>query len=76
MPRPYWKGYLRLSLVTCPIELFPATSQSEKTRFHQINAQTGHRLRQQMIDEETGRGRFKAQRTWLRTQQGKICADR
>jgi len=55
MPRAYWKGYLRLSLVTCPIELFPATSQSEKTHFHQINTRTGHRLRQQMVDEETGR---------------------
>ena len=53
--RAYWKGYLRLSLVTCPIELFPATSQSEKTHFHQINTQTGHRLRQQMVDEETGK---------------------
>ncbi len=55
MPRAYWKGYLRLSLVTCPIELFPATSQSEKTHFHQINTRTGHRLLQQMVDEETGR---------------------
>jgi DNA end-binding protein Ku len=55
MPRAYWKGYLRLSLVTCPIELFPATSQVEKTHFHQIDTQTGHRLRQQMVDEETGR---------------------
>ena len=55
MPRAYWKGYLRLSLVTCQIELFPATSQAEKTNFHQINTQTGHRLRQQMVDEETGR---------------------
>ena len=55
MPRAYWKGYLRLSLVICPIELFPAISQSEKTHFHQINTQTGHRLRQQMIDEEMGR---------------------
>jgi DNA end-binding protein Ku len=55
MPRAYWKGYLRLSLVTCPIELFPATSQAEKTHFHQINTSTGHRLRQQMIDEQTGR---------------------
>jgi DNA end-binding protein Ku len=55
MPRAYWKGYLRLSLVTCPIELFPATSQADKTHFHQINTQTGHRLRQQMVDEETGR---------------------
>jgi DNA end-binding protein Ku len=55
MPRAYWKGYLRLSLVTCPIELFPGTSQAEKTHFHQINKHTGHRLRQQMVDEETGR---------------------
>jgi DNA end-binding protein Ku len=54
MPRAYWKGYLRLSLVTCPIELFPATSQAEKTHFHQINTETGNRLRQQMVDEETG----------------------
>jgi len=54
MPRAYWKGFLRLSLVTCPIELFPATSQAEKTHFHQINTRTGHRLRQLMVDEETG----------------------
>ena len=54
-PRAYWKGHLRLSLVTCPIELFPATSESEKTHFHQINRKTGHRLRQQMVDEETGK---------------------
>src|SRR5438105_5608230 len=53
MPRAYWKGYLRLSLVTCPIELFPASSEAEKTHFHQINKHTGHRLRQQMIDEKT-----------------------
>jgi DNA end-binding protein Ku len=54
-PRAYWKGYLRLSLVTCPVELFPATSQAEKTHFHLINTRTGNRLRQQMVDEETGR---------------------
>jgi Ku protein len=53
--RPYWKGYLKLSLVSCPVALYPASSQSEKTRFHQINRQTGNRLRQQMVDEETGR---------------------
>jgi DNA end-binding protein Ku len=53
--RAYWKGYLRLSLVTCPIELFPATSQAEKTHFLQINTRTGHRLRQPMVDEETAR---------------------
>jgi Ku protein len=46
---------LRLSLVSCPIELFPAISQAEKTHFHQINRKTGNRLRQQMVDEETGR---------------------
>jgi len=55
MPRAYWKGFLRLSLVTCPIELFPASSQAEKTHFHQINKKTGNRLRQQMVDEDTGR---------------------
>jgi DNA end-binding protein Ku len=54
-PRAFWKGYLRLSLVSCPIELYPATSQAEKTHFHQINRKTGNRLRQQMVDEETGK---------------------
>lgn len=54
-PRPYWKGVLRLSLVTCPIALYPATTQREKTHFHQINTKTGRRLRVQMVDEQTGR---------------------
>ena len=54
-PRPYWKGYLRLSLVTCPIELYLATTQAEKTHFHQINKKTGNRLHQQMVDDETGK---------------------
>src|SRR6476660_7502982 len=53
--RAYWKGYLKLSLVTCPIALYPASSQAEKTHFHQINRKTGNRLRQQMIDEVTGK---------------------
>lgn len=53
--RVYWKGSLKLSLVTCPIALYPASTQSEKTHFHQINTKTGHRLRQQMVDERTGR---------------------
>src|SRR5512132_1881015 len=44
-----------LSVVVCPVALFPASSQSEKTRFHQINRKTGNRLRQQMVDEQTGR---------------------
>jgi Ku protein len=54
-PRAYWKGSLKLSLVTCPIALYPASTQAEKTHFHQINTKTGNRLRQQMIDSETGR---------------------
>jgi DNA end-binding protein Ku len=54
-PRPYWRGYLRLSLVTCPVLLYSAITQAEKTHFHQINKRTGNRLRQQMIDEETGK---------------------
>lgn len=53
--RAYWKGYLKLSLVTCPIALYPASSLAEETRFHQINRKTGNRLRQQMVDEETGK---------------------
>jgi DNA end-binding protein Ku len=44
--RAYWKGYLKLSLVTCPIALHPASSQAEKTHFHPINRKTGNRLRQ------------------------------
>jgi Ku protein len=54
-PRPYWRGYLRLSLVTCPILLYPATTQAEKTHFHMINKRTGNRLHQQMVDAETGK---------------------
>lgn len=53
-PRAYWKGYLRLSLVSCPIQLFPATSEREKIRFHQLNRETGNRVRYRKVDEETG----------------------
>lgn len=53
-PRAYWKGSLKLSLVTCPVVLYPASTLVEKTRFHMINRETGHRLRQQMVDPETG----------------------
>jgi DNA end-binding protein Ku len=53
-PRPYWKGYLKLSLVSCPVALFPASSRSERIALHQINKRTGNRLRQQMVDEQTG----------------------
>jgi DNA end-binding protein Ku len=52
-PRPYWKGYLKLSLVSCPIALYSATSAGERVAFRQINKKTGNRLRQQLIDEGT-----------------------
>jgi len=54
-PRAYWKGYLRLSLVSCPIALFPATSEREKIRFHQINKGTGNRIKYKKVDADTGR---------------------
>jgi DNA end-binding protein Ku len=53
-PRAYWKGYLRLSLVSCPIALFPATSEREKISFNQINKETGNRVRYRKVDAETG----------------------
>src|SRR6267154_1608566 len=51
--RPYWKGYLKLALVSCPIALHAACSTSECIAFRQVNKATGHRLPQQLIDEET-----------------------
>ena len=51
--RPYWKGYLKLALVSCPIALHAACSTTERISFRQINKATGNRLRQQLIDEET-----------------------
>jgi DNA end-binding protein Ku len=53
-PRANWKGFLRLSLVSCPIALYPASSLSEKVSFNRINRKTGNRLKQQNIDSETG----------------------
>jgi DNA end-binding protein Ku len=51
--RPYWRGYLKLSLVSCPIALYTGTSSTERVSFRQINKKTGNRLRQQLIDEVT-----------------------
>ena len=51
--RPYWKGYLKLSLVSCPIALYTGTSSTERVSFRQINKKTGNRLRQQLVDEVT-----------------------
>lgn len=53
-PRAYWKGYLKLSLVSCPIQVFPATSEREKVRFHQLNRNTGNRIRYVKVDAESG----------------------
>jgi DNA end-binding protein Ku len=52
--RAYWKGTLKLSLVSCPVLLYPATTSIDKTRFHMINKETGNRLKQQMVDADTG----------------------
>src|SRR5579883_1799646 len=53
-PRANWKGFLRLSLVTCPVALYSATSESEKVSFNQINKKTGHRIKYAKVDAETG----------------------
>jgi len=54
-PRAYWKGFLRLSLVSCPIALYPATSEREKIHFHQLNRKTGNRIQYKKVDSDTGR---------------------
>src|SRR6201985_141956 len=53
-PRANWKGFLRLSLVTCPVALYPATSESEKISFNQLNKATGHRIKYLKVDADTG----------------------
>src|SRR6476660_1552648 len=53
-PRAYWKGYLKLSLVSCPIALFPASSEREKIIFHPLHKQTGNRIKYRKVDAETG----------------------
>src|SRR5258708_6203672 len=52
-PRAYWKGYLKLSLVSCPVQLFPAISEREKIRYHQINRKTGNRIKYCKLDAVT-----------------------
>jgi DNA end-binding protein Ku len=53
-PRPNWKGYLKLSLVSCPVALFPATTTSERVSFRTLNRATGNRVKRQFVDEQTG----------------------
>src|SRR5499427_6774388 len=54
MPRASWSGFLRLSLVSCPVSLVPATTEAKRIRFNQLNAKTGNRVQQQLIDSKTG----------------------
>jgi DNA end-binding protein Ku len=53
--RPAWNGYLKLSFVSCPIALYPATSAAERLSFRQVNRRTGHRLKQKLVDSVTGK---------------------
>ena len=53
-PRSFWKGYLMLSLVTCPVTMMPATSEAERVRFHTLNARTGNRVVSQLVDAVSG----------------------
>jgi DNA end-binding protein Ku len=52
--RAYWKGFLKLSFVSCPIALYPATSAAERLSFRQVNRRTGHRLKHKLVDSVTG----------------------
>jgi DNA end-binding protein Ku len=54
MPRASWSGFLRLSLVTCPVYLSPATTESKRIRLNQLNAETGNRVLQRLFDSKTG----------------------
>ena len=53
-PRSFWKGYLKLSLVTCPVAMMPATTDNDKVRFHTLNAKTGNRVISQYVDAVSG----------------------
>lgn len=54
-PRPYWKGYLKLSLVTCPVQMMPATSENEKVRFRTLNRVTSNPVTSHYVDSVTGK---------------------
>ena len=54
-PRTFWKGYLKLSLVTCPVAMTPATGEGNRLRFHTLNRATGNRVVQQSVDAGTGK---------------------
>ena len=52
-PRSFWKGYLKLSLVTCPVAMMPAITEGERVRFHTLNRITGNRIQSRYVDAET-----------------------
>jgi DNA end-binding protein Ku len=54
LPRAYWNGFLKLSFVSCPVSLYPATTAAERVSFRQVNRRTGHRLKHQLVDSITG----------------------
>jgi DNA end-binding protein Ku len=54
-PQSFWKGYLKLSLVTCPVAMVPATSEAEKVNFHLVNRSSGNRVQSRCVDVETGK---------------------
>ena len=54
MPRPSWKGYLKLSLVSCGVALYNASSSSERVSFNTLNRKTGNRLKQNLVDSVSG----------------------
>jgi DNA end-binding protein Ku len=54
-PRPFWKGYVKLSLVTCPVAMTPAVTEIEKVRFHTLSRKTGNRVVSRYVDAESGK---------------------
>ena len=54
-PRPYWKGYLKLSLVTCPVQMEPARTAAETLSLHTINRKTGNRIESRYVDADSGK---------------------
>ena len=83
--RPYWKGYIKLALVSCPIAIYTASSSGERVAFRQLNKKTGNRLRQQLVDDVTrepveaadkGRGYEYAKNAYLLIEDEEIEFDR
>ncbi len=54
-PRAFWKGYLKLSLVTCPVAMTPAVSEGRRVRFHTLNRATGNRVESRYVDAVSGK---------------------